>query len=1231
LNQITPIKIADAEYILPSDESVNVIFRASPFEVDVEKFTVSSGVSIAEIINVCFPDGNAPKSFILATIDGHEVYREHWNKVRVKSGRTVNIVVVPRKNALKQVLSVVVAVVAVVIAPALAAPLLSGLGLATGSVAATAITGVIASGLSLAGSLAVNALFPAANNGIEQASSSVEDQTNPLYSIGGAQNTSSPYGAIPVIFGTHRFSPFYAAKTYTEIAGDDQYLRLLFCVGYGEIDLSDLKIGETAISNYEGISVEILQNHLVNAPTLYTKPVYEEQLSIDLSGADWSQRTTADDVDEISVDISFPNGVYRFQKSDGNKVNYTVTVETQYRPVGTTNWLPMSDIVITSSSTQPYRRSVNVAVANGQYEVRVRKTAVDYVGEDTVAEGTFWTALRARRNDTVVKFNKPLTLVAMRVKASNELSSVINTFNVIARPKILSWNGSSWVAGQYTENPADHFRHVLQSDSNARSVPDEQIDLTSLQEWHDYCVANGFTFNFVQDERQSVYATLQMIASAGRAAVSQRDGKWGVVWDADDDLIVQHFTPRNSSDFESTRAYLDMPHGFRVSFINKDNNYLSDERTVYADGYSESNATEFEGLSFAGVTDPNLIWKHGRYHLAQLLLQREAYQLVTDFENLVCTRGDRVRVNHDVTLWGIGAGRVKAVTASPDSVTIDDTFAMESGKTYSMRFRLSDGSSLERTIIGIDGEHQTFALEGSDALPVIGDLAMFGEVNAETVVLRVKSIQPRADLTALLELVDDAPEIKNADQGVIPAFETNITNPTDYSAEQPRNIQIQEILQSTVPARSKFTVTWQAPENGVPLSYSIQISKTGSDNWSPAVTTAFTNYTFFDLEAGAYTVRIAAVYAHGQVSSFASLSQASEIFATQPEDVSDFKISVLSSNATLSWLATTNPAISHYQVRFSPLLVGANWSSAAILRDNVSVNFVDVPVLVGTYFVKAVTYSDLYSLNAVAVVNSIDPANVLNVIDHVEDAPKFNGVKDKTVSSDGYLSLAYQGDIFSIGDIFSVSDIFMDYGGVEPLGYYYFESTFDLGAVYLSRLSVRIEASGDKIGEDIFGPTDIFAVADIFGGINDSQWDVTVEYRVTDDDPTGSPTWSNWSELVTSDISGRAFEFRAKLESFQFDINIRVNSLEITIDMQDRVLAGNDLVVPVAGSTIVFEPAYRELQGIAIAAQGLQTGDTYEITDKTKSGFTIQFKNASGSPVERTMDYVAKGYGEQNT
>jgi hypothetical protein len=44
--------------------------------------------------------------------------------------------------------------------------------------------------------------------------------------------------------------------------------------------------------------------------------------------------------------------------------------------------------------------------------------------------------------------------------------------------------------------------------------------------------------------------------------------------------------------------------------------------------------------------------------------------------------------------------------------------------------------------------------------------------------------------------------------------------------------------------------------------------------------------------------------------------------------------------------------------------------------------------------------------------------------------------------------------------------------------------------------------------------------------------------------------------------------------------------------------------------------------------QNLQQGDFYEIPTKSASGFTIRFKNSSGTVVSRQFDFVAKGYGE---
>ena len=64
-----------------------------------------------------------------------------------------------------------------------------------------------------------------------------------------------------------------------------------------------------------------------------------------------------------------------------------------------------------------------------------------------------------------------------------------------------------------------------------------------------------------------------------------------------------------------------------------------------------------------------------------------------------------------------------------------------------------------------------------------------------------------------------------------------------------------------------------------------------------------------------------------------------------------------------------------------------------------------------------------------------------------------------------------------------------------------------------------------------------------------------------------------------------------------------------------------------SGKVVTFSPAFKELQGLGISAQSLATGDFYELTSKSATGFTIKFKNSSGSVVSRDFDYVAKGYG----
>ena len=81
--------------------------------------------------------------------------------------------------------------------------------------------------------------------------------------------------------------------------------------------------------------------------------------------------------------------------------------------------------------------------------------------------------------------------------------------------------------------------------------------------------------------------------------------------------------------------------------------------------------------------------------------------------------------------------------------------------------------------------------------------------------------------------------------------------------------------------------------------------------------------------------------------------------------------------------------------------------------------------------------------------------------------------------------------------------------------------------------------------------------------------------------------------------------------------------------MPDRTYGQGDIASTTAsgGKAVTYTPAFKDVQALGISASNLATGDFYEITSKSATGFTIKFKNSSGAVIDRTFDYVAKGYG----
>ena len=308
--------------------------------------------------------------------------------------------------------------------------------------------------------------------------------------------------------------------------------------------------------------------------------------------------------------------------------------------------------------------------------------------------------------------NSKIAKTAITIQATDEINGQIDGINGLVQTVCKDWDSTlnQWVE-RATSNPASLFRYVLQHSANPQRVPDSQINLTQLQHWHSYCNQTRTVYynnevyqstlqynSILGGSQRSVLDVLRDIAAAGRASPAMLDGKWSVVIDEPKSDIIQHFTPHNSWGFEATKMLPRMPEALKVQFSDRDNDYVQKEVIVsYADK-SPTSAQLLESIQLPGVTSTAEAIDHAKWHLAQIKLRPEVYVLNTDIEYIVCSRGDRVKVSHDVPMWGSGTARVtRTHESSPGSISVlqlDDLIAIDPTKNYNIRIRNSaNGSS----------------------------------------------------------------------------------------------------------------------------------------------------------------------------------------------------------------------------------------------------------------------------------------------------------------------------------------------------------------------------------------------------------------------------------------------------------------------------------------------------------------------------------------------------------
>lgn len=769
--------------------------------VDME---LPTGLTVAQIVQAALPHATAGdiaqvRVVLVSRLGSAVIKREHWHRVRPHAGVHVVIRIVPGKNILKSLLSIVVSVIAVALGQLWAPALAGAFGISTG-----VASGLIGLGVNVLGSLLINALIPPAKP------KTTDSQRNDTYTISGWQNRVDPNGVVPDVMGAIRYAPPFAAKSYTEIVGDIQYIRAVFNFGYGGtygVDLSKFQIGDTSLDDYDEVQTEIREGLATDEPlALYPKQVNEENIGAELvrprprndagtviSGPSKSTpviRSTGPDASGASIIIGFPAGLGTVN-DDGGNANVTVSIRVRQRRANTEDWAEVVTLKITAAKFEGfYRQHTWEFPERGRYDIEVERMTDEHTSSRTQSRSS-WLSLQTLRPEYPLNFKQPLTLVAVRVKATYQLNGALDNFNAIASKRILDWDKETgtWIV-RVTSNPASWFRYALQSPANPRPVPDSGIDLEAIQRWHEYCSLKGLKYDRVHDDDKLFREALAEIALAGRARQRHDGLRWTVVVDRPQELVIDHINPRNSAQFKTNRNYFDPPHGFRVAFLDATNDYKPAERLVPWPGHS-GDITLTEALELPGKTDPAEIWREARRRMYEAQYRLDTYSVVQDGAVRVATRGDLVMGSFDVLERTQVAGRVKSVNGK--LIELDELVTMVAGRDYAIRFRVfaddedTIGVSVVRAVATIAGSHNTIMLTGEQSeRPLINDLAHFGPSLTESMPLIVTRVESGQDFSSLYRLVDAAPIIDElTDEEVPPAWSGRVGDDVGDATGQP--------------------------------------------------------------------------------------------------------------------------------------------------------------------------------------------------------------------------------------------------------------------------------------------------------------------------------------------------------------------------------------------------------------------------------------------------------------
>ena len=351
----------------------------------------------------------------------------------------------------------------------------------------------------------------------------------------------------------------------------------------------------------------------------------------------------------------------------------------------------------------------------------------------------------------------------------------------------------------------------------------------------------------------------------------------------------------------------------------------------------------------------------------------------------------------------------------------------------------------------------------------------------------------------------------------------NTTLPSPFYVE-PVGVAVEAIAQVTnqkVSNIARITVT--ATSDVFISRVEVEFKKASDSIWKAVGTGPVGVFEAIDLETGTYDFRARAINTFGVRGEWTNLlAQEVNAFIGDPSDVTGFGFEVSGGTIFLSWTAIPDADLSHYVVKHNSGTTGATWGNSTTVIEKIPRPATSgaLPARSGTYLIRAYDKEGNFSEGVTSVVVLPSDLPQLGTTDTQTEDPTFAGTTSNAI-------------------VVSSSVEIDDTSGANPTGEYFFSNYIDTGS------SRNARVTGYRTFERRYDDTTLLWDAipqnwdtwpDLWDNWTDenANWGdigVTVYVATTNDDPAGTPTWSSWELANGSFYTGRAFKFKAVLES----------------------------------------------------------------------------------------------------